>query len=265
MTADTTLTLADGRGFDLLAPCAADIVWPALAEQLAKENRFNGATPGVAYSVAEHLVRGTEAIMAMTGDAAVAAAFSLHDVPEAVLKDDTTPKKRALAALIARQCGVLAPAILDCFAAFDDLHQAAVNEAAGVPWPLPEAVAKEVKRFDLIMFVTEWRDLMRSGGRPWPHPNWAPYSGIQPLADTIVPWPWPEAQARLQRCWENLLPTAPRSRPPRDRIDGASDAELEADRRAFLNNNPLAQSAPDLSGSDHAHGKTRDKHAGTSE
>jgi hypothetical protein len=33
------------------------------------------------------------------------------------------------------------------------------------------------------MFVTEWRDLRYNR----PHPNWAPYSGIQPLVETVKP------------------------------------------------------------------------------
>jgi hypothetical protein len=45
MTAATILTLANGKGVDLLALKPEDIDFAALAEHLGKEARFNGATP----------------------------------------------------------------------------------------------------------------------------------------------------------------------------------------------------------------------------
>jgi hypothetical protein len=54
MNPRTVLTLADGRNIDLLNPQASDFVtldWAA--EHLATENRYNGATPGICYSVAQ--------------------------------------------------------------------------------------------------------------------------------------------------------------------------------------------------------------------
>ena len=202
MSAATILTLCNGRGIDLLAPLASDIDFDSYAEQLAKEKRYNGATPGEEYSVAEHLCRGGDAILIRTADEILAAEFLIHDGPEGVLKDDTTPKKHAIAEMIERRCGVLAPKILECFAELTDIHDRAIHEAAGLAWPMPPHIAAEVKRMDLIMFVTEWRDLM--GDRP--HPNWAPYSGIQPLADRIVPWRWETAKRGLLDRWQRLLP-----------------------------------------------------------
>jgi hypothetical protein len=42
------------------------------------------------------------------------------------------------------------------------------------------------------MFVTEWRDLRYNR----PHPNWAPYSGIQPLVETVKPLVLGNGEAR---------------------------------------------------------------------
>src|SRR4051794_15597738 len=179
MSAATILTLANGLGIDLLDPKASDIHWESYAEQLSKEKRYNGATPGEEYSVAEHMVRGVDAILLATGDVELAAEFSLHDVPEAALKDDTTPKKRAIAELSEQQFGVLASHIIAAFDLLTYRHDAAIHEAAGLPWPMRPELAVAVKRWDLVMFVTEWRDLMRDR----PHPNWAPYSGILPLRE----------------------------------------------------------------------------------
>jgi len=202
MSAATILTLANGKGIDLLDPKPADIDWDSYAEQLSKEKRYNGATPGEEYSVAEHLCRGVDAILFATGDREVAGYFSTHDGHEGVLKDDTTPKKRALAELAQEKFGVLASDILECFALLTYRHDVAIHEAAGLVWPPAPGLAAQIKRWDLVMFVTEWRDLMHDR----PHPNWAPYSGIKPLPDRIMPWRWQTAKAGLLRRWKELLP-----------------------------------------------------------
>jgi hypothetical protein len=184
MSGATVLTLSNGRGIDLLAPKATDIDFAVVAEHLAKENRYNGATPGVVYSVAEHSVRGATAALAATGDYALAAYFLVHDAHEAFLKDDTTPKKRAIGALAFEAFGVLATTITASFDLLTDRIDAAVHEAAGLPWPPTPEMKAKIKAWDLIMFVTEWRDLM--GGQS--HPDWTPYQDIVPLVDPIVPF-----------------------------------------------------------------------------
>src|ERR1700733_12790940 len=108
MSNRTVLTLANRKGIDLLAPSTADIDFTVIAEHLSKENRYNGATPNLVYSVAEHSVRGADAIVAETGDRLLAAYFLLHDGAEAFLKDDTTPKKQAVAEIAQQSFGMLA-------------------------------------------------------------------------------------------------------------------------------------------------------------
>ena len=183
MTADTILTMANGKGIDLHDPKASDIDFAVVAEHLAKENRFNGATPGVAYSVAEHSVRGAWAILEKTLDHRLAGYFLCHDCHEGFLKDDTTPKKRLVAEIAAANFGGLAEPVMSAFDLATYRFDVAIHEAAGLSWPPNSGIIAAIKRWDLVMFVTEWRDLMPGVV----HPNWAPYSGIQPLAEIIKP------------------------------------------------------------------------------
>lgn len=181
----TILTLSNGRGIDLLGPKASDIDFAVIAEHLAKENRYNGATPGRVYSVAEHCVRGSTAAYEATGDRELAAYFLLHDGHEAFLKDDTTPKKRAIGALAFEAFGVLATTITLAFDLLTDRFDVAIHEAAGLPWPPSPEMRARIKHWDLTMFVTEWRDLMGN----LEHPDPKPYADIEPLKETIVPMP----------------------------------------------------------------------------
>ncbi len=202
MSARTILTLANGKGIDLLNPRPEDVDWDAYAEHLAKENRYNGATPGIEYSVAEHLSRGMDAALAAGESPQTVAYFGLHDAPEGVLKDDTTPKKHAIAELIERRCGILSADILKVLGELTEIHDIAIHAAAGLPWPMPAAVQVRVKHWDLVMFVTEWRDVMRDA----PHPNWAPYQQLQPLTERISPMDWNTAKRALLRRWRQYLP-----------------------------------------------------------
>lgn len=209
MSAATILTLANGRSIDLRDPRSHAISFEVIAEHLGKEARYNGATPGKFYSVAEHLCRGADAIIhsrlpnEWDESSRLAAYFLLHDGHEHTLKDKTTPYKRTIAEECEAQFGILAEHVLTVFKNIEHRHDVAIHEAAGLQWPPPSDIATQVKHWDLVMFVTEWRDLM--GGAE--HPNWAPYEGIKPLAENIVlPWPWDVAQRQyLARCMK-LLP-----------------------------------------------------------
>lgn len=195
----TMLTTASGRHVDLLAPRVEDVDFKDIAEHLAKENRYNGATRGCTYSVAEHVCRGTDAIFEATGMPEVAAAFLLHDAHEAYTKDDTTPKKRAIAALAERRFGVLASQILDAFAELVNAWDVAIYGAAGIPWPLDPPVAHAVHRYDRMMLATEWRDLMRCP---------APFEfEVEPLQHIeIIPWGWKKAEIEFLRRCRRYLP-----------------------------------------------------------
>ena len=198
----TILTLSNGKGIDLVDPKASDIDFAVIAEHLAKEKRYNGATRGLEYSVAQHCVIGADAILADTGNEALAAYFLLHDAPEAFLKDDTTPKKRALAAMASEHFGILASQIMDAFDLLTYRFDAATHEAAGLAWPMPIDIRRAVKAYDLTMFVTEWRDLM-SGAV---HPAWDEYRDVAPLRDVIKPIDWQCAAFDYRARCKKLLP-----------------------------------------------------------
>lgn len=196
----TSLTTVSGRMVDLLNPRPADIDFGDICEQLAKENRYNGATPGVCYSVAEHLSRGGLAVYEASGSDLAAARFLLHDMPESYLKDDTTPKKRAIAAT-ATEFGVLAPVVLAAFDRMTERFDRAIAAAAGLAWPAPDDIAALVHRYDKIMLNTEWRDLM-SIPHPWPiEPGEEPLVGV-----TIKPWGWRQAMEQLRADCSRWLP-----------------------------------------------------------
>lgn len=204
MNPRTILTLADGRNIDLLNPTPADygnLAWAA--EHLAKENRYNGATPGVIYSVAQHTSECVRAVLHDSGDRKLAAYLSLHDVHEAVLKDDTTPKKRTFAAIAEAKFGVLANQVMSVFDELTDRHDAAIHAAAGLSWPPPPEMKAAIKHYDRVLLVTEWRDLM--GGVPLP--NAEAYADVAPLDRHIVALKnWETAAMVLRTQWMELLP-----------------------------------------------------------
>lgn len=220
MSISTILTMANGKGLDLLAPDAMAIDFDVVAEHLAKEARFNGATPGVVYSVAQHCCLGADGILSRGHGATleggtyvdareVAAYFLLHDAHEFSLKDDTTPKKRALAELAALHFGVLAEQIVECFALLTYRHDAAIHQAAGLRWPMPLEVADIVKAWDLAMFRVEWLSFM--GDVRHPDPSWLD-NLPEFLPGLLVPWKWETARSGYLRRCRDLLPCYQRKR-----------------------------------------------------
>jgi hypothetical protein len=189
----TRLTVASGRDIDLLDVRAADFedfAW--VAEHLAKLARFNGATPEVFYSVAQHCVVGATIILQHGYDEELAAYFLLHDVHEALLGDRPTPLKNAARALAGR-----APEELELEARIDP----PAHQAAGLAWPPQPSSRELIKHYDLVMLVTELRDLM-----PRKDLAIAPISGVYPLKQKLIPWQWPHARTQWLREANHLLP-----------------------------------------------------------
>lgn len=195
----TAFTTVEGRTIDLYAPRAADISFAAVAEHLAKENRYNGATAGVCYSVAQHSVHCALAALDDGLGEQAAAYCLLHDAHEAYLKDDTTPKKRALARLAQEHFGVLGPVVEDTFKLLERRFDAAIHEAAGLAFPPPDDIAAAVHRIDRVLLVTEWRDFMAI---PPPFDT----QGAKPLHEWLGAWHWEVARDEFL-CWcRALLP-----------------------------------------------------------
>lgn len=198
MNPRTTLTMSNGKGIDLLSPTAADINFFVIAEHLAKDNRYCGATRGLVYSVAEHSVRCADAALRATNDAKLAAYLLCHDMHEAFLGDDTTPKKQALAGIATQHFDDLGEHILQAFNMLTYRFDVAIHEAAGLSWPPRTDLQVAIKRWDKILLATEWRDLMNCE---------APYDfQVEPLPDTISPVGWQDAAAELVNRCNALLP-----------------------------------------------------------
>ncbi len=220
MTARTILTLANGRGIDLLNPRAEDISFEVIAEHLAKENRYNGATRGIVYSVAQHSVHCAEAALETTKDETLAAYLLCHDMHEAFFGDDTTPKKKALGSIV-ESFGALAQHIDEAFGVLTDRMDAVIHEAAGLPWPVSPERQAQIHHIDRALLATEWRDLMQC-----PQPF---VFEVPPLAfTTIKPWPWGMAKVEFMQCCVNLLPAMQARR--REALRRVSPAATEHNR-----------------------------------
>lgn len=198
MPTTTTLTCADGCNFDLLNPRVEDVSFTVICEHLAKANRYCGATPGVVYSVAQHSSLCAKAALVATGDRDLAAYLLCHDMHEAYLGDDTTPKKRALAAIIGG-FGVLASAVNDAFATLTDRIDTVIHARAGLAWPPTSGQTAAIHRFDRMLLATEWRDLMRF---PKPYDF-----GSEPFPDRVEPHRcWQDAALEMHSLCAALLP-----------------------------------------------------------
>lgn len=199
MTARTTLTMSNGKGIDLLHPRVLDIDFVSVAEHLAKDNRYCGATKGLVYSVAEHSVRCADvALQIQPGNRTLAGYMLTHDMHEAFLGDDTTPKKQALAQIAQVRFGVLNAEIMGAFADLTDRLDKVIHDAAGLAWPPPFEMRGMIKHFDKLLLATEWRYLMRCA---------APYDfEIEPLPEPIDPMDWQDAAHELVKRCADLLP-----------------------------------------------------------
>lgn len=173
----TWMLTASGRAWDIAKPSAADLWWPDVAHHLAQINRYTGAcaTP---YSVAQHCCVVADAL-----PPALRLAGLLHDAHEAYIGDESSPRQRALVALFGRRARAMRNHLTDS-------HDAVIYRAAGLPWPLPMAMATLIHRADLRALLAEKRDLMAEPihSRPGGWPN-----DIRPLPIAIKPWPWARA------------------------------------------------------------------------
>ena len=205
---DRILTLADGKPFDFRFPDARTISIETFAEHIAKEARFNGATPLVIYTVAEHSRLVRDRVFQLTNDRVAAAYGLMHDIKEGGIKDDPTPKKRGTAQEIQSKCGVTAGAILDCLSVLEDRHDIAHHAAAGLDWPPPPEIKAVVKRADRELFKTEWLTLMVDpvSGQVFDHPCWDEYGDVEALDVKPQCLPFEEALRQFLLCAQHDLP-----------------------------------------------------------
>jgi hypothetical protein len=124
------ILLSSGEMFNYLDPDPDVVTIEVIAAALSKQCRFAGHLKRF-YSVAEHCVRGSYACSRPLD-------FLLHDASEAFVTDVPTPLKR----------------LLSNYVEIEDRVHALIAKKFGVDPHCPE-----VKHTDLVMLVTEGRDL----------------------------------------------------------------------------------------------------------
>lgn len=120
---------------DLAAPQAAEINFAEIAAKLSVIPRFAGSRIGPCFSVAQHCVMGSEAILNEGGDSRTAALFLLHDAHEGLIGDTIEPAVNLIEATIREadpKAAALYRRIVDLVkSAWDE----AIYSAAGLPIP----------------------------------------------------------------------------------------------------------------------------------
>lgn len=136
-----SVKLVSGAWYDFQFPENSTYIVEDIAHGLAKQGRMVGQNrnPNRAYSIAQHCVMGSHA-----APEGVQFEFLMHDAPEFVYGDMTTPLK---------QCCPDYKAMLEA-------GEAEMAKRYGLPSPM----SKACKLVDLKMFATEARDLMTDQG-----------------------------------------------------------------------------------------------------
>lgn len=199
----TWVQTASGKAMSLMVPAQSSVDFVQdIAPQLAKLARFNGATDGAFYSVAQHCVMGADALMVETRRVELAAYFLLHDAHEAYIGDTPTPVVAALAE-IGRIAGIGSEGddISHIFAELKSRLDSAIHAAAGLSAP-DANIRAHIREMDLRMLATERRDLLR----PVAGTTFEPASPIR--GGRIRPWPWPKAADLWLARLKQYCPTA---------------------------------------------------------
>ena len=147
-----------GHYFNLLDPTDNIIRVTDIAHALSHVCRFAGHTTEF-YSVAQHSVLVSRIV---SPENALSALF--HDASEAYIGDITRPLKQ----------------LLPDYKVIEERIEHDIFTKLGLPIEMPE----EVNQADLILLATEQRDLM-----PDHDDVWRQIAHIDPLPETIDPWP----------------------------------------------------------------------------
>ncbi|MFK0330675.1 hypothetical protein ACIQUB_06080 [Rhizobium sp. NPDC090275] len=152
----------DGTLMDLAAPDAAEINFSEIAQRLSVIPRFAGSRIGPVFSVAQHCVMGTEAMLNEGASNRTAALFLLHDAHEGLLGDITVPMRNLIAATIRdldpRMTGEAFELALDTI---KDRWDHVIYTAAGLPVPSAWTNSQRalVREMDTRMAAAEARAL----------------------------------------------------------------------------------------------------------
>ena len=165
-----------GQPFSFLHPDPNTIHIDDIAESLAKESRYNGKTPGVFYSVAEHSVLVSYAVPDEYGIMAL-----LHDMAEAYTKDRCSPYKKLMDSL-----GYAAIREID-----DRITRAAFKKYGVKPYSPEDPIAPCVHEADQYVYVQERHQLMNPASNEW----WDNHGDPDPDYPKIRCLEWREAKA----------------------------------------------------------------------
>lgn len=173
MTPRPDILTITARYFDYLAPHLCELSVREITQGLSNECRFAGQCIEF-YSVAQHSVLLSYIVpkhLAMQG--------LVHDGGESVLKDIPKPLKNLLGDY--------------------QIIERSVEEPLFASFGLPAKLDPAIKKADIVMRVTEQRDLMPAHSGPW-HGS----GGAQPLAKRIVPWSPRRSRYEFARRYQEL-------------------------------------------------------------
>jgi hypothetical protein len=196
-----------GRVVDMIEPRAADVDFHEMALTLAHIPRFNACTEKP-ISVAQHLL-----IAALAAPVELRPWVLLHDAHEAVIGDIITPVVAALDAIYAEWCWPATPSghmrmseEISCpstaIAHLKQRHDAAILEAAGLPWPTDEQYT-QIGVADRRALVTERRDFCARPPLSWG----TTIENTPPLTQRFRLRPPLEVADELLAAWCETLPT----------------------------------------------------------
>lgn len=165
-----------GISFNPLKPKIDDVHIEDIAHSLSMQCRFNGHIKKF-YSVGEHCVRVSWIVPAQ-----YALWGLLHDAGETYFSDLPSPIKNA-------------SDIGTAYRAYEATLMAVICDKFGLNRKEPA----DVKKADLILLMTEKRDLLGEGREPW-------YGGadVECLKERIFPWPQEIAEARFLARFKEL-------------------------------------------------------------
>lgn len=147
-----------GKPFDMTAPTPDQVDFADMARQLARINRYLGASR-LNISVARHSLNVAKALwMIENADPETVLYGLLHDGHEYVVGDIPQPVKELLAEIYGT---------LDPLKAVTRRIDAAIFMAAGLPLVMSESQARLVKMADARMLATEKRDFLNPSLRDW--------------------------------------------------------------------------------------------------
>jgi 5'-deoxynucleotidase YfbR-like HD superfamily hydrolase len=170
----TIISTLSGKHIDLVRPATHAINIRDIAHHLALINRFCGATH-LPYCVAQHSTVVSKIAEQVDDDPLIALQALLHDTPEYVTGDITTPMQQALGTG------------RTLFKIVEERVLITIYSALGVPLPSSKA-AQTIGYADRQAFATEWRDMMTGQ---------CPEDYCKPANFAVKPIPWHAAEQKF--------------------------------------------------------------------